>query len=298
MLLTVKELAGSRNFTTQATGATMSVEVVVFPTSPGGGLPTELEVYRAAYAFAPLTYLGMGKLEVDGTPQGGGVWLASVKYARPEGQQNSAPAVGSPPPPPAPADTDPLIDVSVDIVGVPTHITRSLKTISKTGLDGAAAPNFRRGINVTPEGVQGLDIDTGAMDFTVTRIFPEGVTLQYMRQVRDLFDGVNNAAWWNFPAGEVRFRGAAFSPHKSGEGAAGAVGVFKFSTLKNKVDIVVVGAADAVATGITVPAKKGWEYLWVNYTESIDAGRKVESALAAYVEQIYPEVAFVGLGIG
>jgi len=46
--------------------------------------------------------------------------------------------------------------------------------------------------------------------------------------------------------------------------------------------------------------KKGWEYLWVRYTDDEDAAAKtlVKRPIAAYVEQVYPYGDFSGLGIG
>ncbi len=59
-------------------------------------------------------------------------------------------------------------------------------------------------------------------------------------------------------------------------------------------------AADiAICDGLTVPAKGGWEYVWVAYEEINDgANKKVTVPLAAYVEQLVNPAAFGLIGIG
>lgn len=49
----------------------------------------------------------------------------------------------------------------------------------------------------------------------------------------------------------------------------------------------VTGLAVGDITGI---AKKGWEYLWVRYSDSEDAVAKalVKKPVAVYIEQVYP----------
>ena len=45
--------------------------------------------------------------------------------------------------------------------------------------------------------------------------------------------------------------------------------------------------------------KKGWEYLWVRYEDAEDAAANalVKKPTAAYVEKVYEEGDFAGLGI-
>jgi len=64
-------------------------------------------------------------------------------------------------------------------------------------------------------------------------------------------------------------------------------------------------AASPNRTGITVGSiggisKKGWEYLWVRYADVEDTGSNtlVKRPVAAYVEKVYEEGNFAGLGIG
>jgi hypothetical protein len=77
------------------------------------------------------------------------------------------------------------------------------------------------------------------------------------------------------------------------------------STASDFVDITYRFAASPNRTGITVGeitgiAKKGWEYLWVRYTDTEDATAKaiVKKPVGVNVKRIQKEGGFVGLGIG
>lgn len=47
-------------------------------------------------------------------------------------------------------------------------------------------------------------------------------------------------------------------------------------------------------------SKKGWEYMWLRYHDVKDDTAKmlIKHPCAAYVERVYDEVDFAGLGIG
>ena len=49
-----------------------------------------------------------------------------------------------------------------------------------------------------------------------------------------------------------------------------------------------------------MPQKKGWQYLWVRHEDTEDAAAKriVKRPVAAYVEKLYEDGDFAGLGIG
>jgi len=52
--------------------------------------------------------------------------------------------------------------------------------------------------------------------------------------------------------------------------------------------------------GITVSSKKGWEYMWVRYADAEDAAANaiVKKPVAVYLEKVYEDGGFAGLGIG
>jgi len=66
---------------------------------------------------------------------------------------------------------------------------------------------------------------------------------------------------------------------------------FKFAYQKNRTSI-------SICDGLIVPAKKGWEYLWVSYKNVEDANKLTQQPDSAYVEQIYHEGNYADIGIG
>jgi len=99
---------------------------------------------------------------------------------------------------------------------------------------------------------------------------------------------VNNAPFKGCAAGECLFLGASGSKRGDGDWEIG----FKFAASPNKTNLTV--------GDITVPAKKGWEYLWVRYEDKEDANAKilVKRPLSAHVEKVYHDGDLSQLGIG
>ena len=67
---------------------------------------------------------------------------------------------------------------------------------------------------------------------------------------------------------------------------------FKFAASPNVSSLSIGG-------GITVSAKKGWEYLWVRFADAEDtsANALVKRPIAAYVERVYESADFTLLGL-
>jgi len=68
--------------------------------------------------------------------------------------------------------------------------------------------------------------------------------------------------------------------------------LFRFAASENRSGLTVgdIGGID----------KKGWEYMWVRYADAEDAAAKaiVKKPVAVYIEKVYEEGDFAGLGIG
>ena len=99
---------------------------------------------------------------------------------------------------------------------------------------------------------------------------------------------VNSGSFKGLAAGECLFLGASGSMRAGGDWEI----TFKFAGSPNRTNIRV--------GDITVPSKKGWEYLWVKYSEQEDTAAKaiVQRPVAAYVEKVYDDGDFGALGIG
>jgi len=114
------------------------------------------------------------------------------------------------------------------------------------------------------------------------------VTPQYRGLLFSLTGRTNNTSFKGCAAGECLFLGASGSKRGDGDWEI----AFKFAASPNKNQFTV--------GGITIPAKKGWEYLWFRYEDTVDANAKrlVKRPLSAHVEKVYEEGNMAGLGIG
>lgn len=236
----------------------------------------------ALLANVPSTYNGQprkdGEVTVEAefvdTVNDQGIWRGEVPYG--------------------PAETENEVPLnqwsfSFSTTGGTQHITQALATVSSYAPSGQTAPNFHGAIGVTSNGVEGVDIGAPVMNFTGRCYVAENaMNGDYIVGLYRLSKKTNDATWTaqidgvgvQFAAGEVLFEGAT-SISKRDDGIWEVVG--EFSASPNK-----TGLSVGSITGI---AKKGWEYLWVYYSEQEDtsAHRIVKVPIAAYVERVYEE---------
>lgn len=204
---------------------------------------------------------------------GGAYWTASVQYG-----------IG-------------VVPWSFSTTGQTTHVTQSLSTVASYGV---APPDFSGGIGYDKQSgqFQGVDITTPQFQWSETYTFSTTdaisigtlpkLTWDYAMDLYALTGSVNTQTFRNCAAGEVKFEGATGGQQKN----------------DNEADVTFSFTASPNAT-FTIPgitgtiAKKGWEYLWVLYSEDVDSasGSMIKKPIAAYVEQVYPNKDFSGLGI-
>lgn len=191
----------------------------------------------------------------------------------------------------APATQDPVENESrytFETGGGTQHITQSLQTIASYALPAETAPDFSGAIGVGRDSIEGVDIIKPDFSFSETHWKSDAfVTDAYKQTLFDLTGRVNGDTFKGFEAGEVLFLGASGSR----TGADLWELTFNFRASKNETALTI--------GGITIAAKKGWEYLWFRYREKEDAAAKmiVREPLAAYVEQVYEEGNFASIGI-
>ena len=138
---------------------------------------------------------------------------------------------------------------------------------------------------------EGVDITVPVFQFSETHYFTnDQVTPSYKGTLFTLTGKVNSGAFKGFQAGEVLFLGAS--------------GARRGTDPDDDWEITFRFAASPNASGISVGdisgiSKKGWEYLWVRYADQEDTGSHaiVKRPVAAYVERVYDEGSFAGLGI-
>ncbi|QNN25143.1 hypothetical protein HED60_23640 [Planctomycetales bacterium ZRK34] len=204
------------------------------------------------------------------------IWTGTAQYAPRQYEQ-----------PPETGDSS----FSFDTGGGTQHITQSLGTVGSYAASGTA-PNFRGAIGVTHDNVEGVDITIPVYNFSETHYLPASqVTNTYKGTLFALTGKVNSGAFRGLAAGECLFLGASGSRRGTDEEDDWEI-TFRFAGSPNRTGISV-----GPITGI---AKKGWEYLWVRYADVEDTASNtlVKQPVAAYVEKVYEEASFAGLGIG
>ena len=206
-------------------------------------------------------------------------WLGTVEYV-PIGKLDQQKD------PPATNDST----FSFDTGGGTQHITQSLSNVGRYGQSGDTAPDFKGAINVTHDSVEGCDIIVPVYNWSETHYKPDSqITLAYRGTLFGLTGKTNNAAFKGFAAGECLFLGASGSKRGESDWEIS----FRFASSPNRTNITDIPT-------ITVASKKGWEYLWIRYHDVLDTTAKmlVKRPCAAYVEKVYEEGSFSGLGIG
>jgi hypothetical protein len=173
--------------------------------------------------------------------------------------------------------------------------TTTEKRYPESGED--AAPDQEGAIGVDGDSVQGVDIVIPALQWTENYDVPaQYVTNDWVKTVSALTGTTNNAAFRSFAAGEVLFLGASGSQDWDAEKGDSPWSLsFKFVASPN-------------ADGTTLPRltigdiedieKKGHEYLWVRYEDSVSDNSLLKVPKYVYVNQVYPSANFAALGIG
>lgn len=274
MPVTIDEHTESRSFATGRTAFQERFYTV-------RGTSDEIEVYTQLASFSPaavdvdgnpLNYLP--RSSIAASPLHEDHWQGRVFYGV-DGPLSSEPSY------------------TFDTSGGSQRIFFSRETISKTPAPGETAPENYGLIGVTENGVEGTDIIVPSAVFTEThRKANADVTNAYKGTLIKMTGKVNNAIFRGFDAGELLFLGA----YGSRRGIIGDWEItFRWAASENQTNI-------GIGTGplITVPAKKGWEYLWVRFRDEVDGASStlVKKPVAAYVERVYQLGDYSALLIG
>lgn len=257
-------------------------------------------VYEYVFLNTDLYLDGFTRREIICKPIGGGVWEVEVPYGTGEfpngtgggasggGGGGPGAAPGREVPPPAGGDAPLEGSFQFSIQAPRLRITQSLQTISSTPLAPFAAKDYKGAIAPDKDGrVQGAEVPPQARS-SFTRTVPGlVVTMNFYRTLVSLAGRTNAAKWYEFEARELLYQGCDGS-YKQGEGW----------TLTHKFDVEPNAVNITITAGLVVPAKKGFEYLWVDYHETTSGGLVVTTPRAAYVEKVFEDADFTLLGIG
>jgi len=154
------------------------------------------------------------------------------------------------------------------------------------------APSMNNAIGVDGSSVNGVDIVAPALTWTETYDVPhQYVTANYIKSIAALTGTVNNGAFRTFAAGEVLFMGCSGSQEWDDQRGNGPWTLsYKFVASPN--------VTEQTIGDITGIEKKGHEYLWVRYEDAVSTNELVKKPKYVYVNKVYRDGNFSGLGIG
>lgn len=298
MAVVVKEDAKSRSFVTTADGTVFTTRWVII------GSENELEI-NAALLDLPTFADGLIRTSVGpAEPQGGGLWFASVVYGNGRGTANNEvpageiPEDGVPPSGGIGPDGNMPGSISFSTTGGTSHITQSLDTVARiksTALGGGVAPDCRNAIGLKRDGVEGCDVITAKMEFRWQQKRRK-VTFADMRTLMRITAKTNTAAWKSFLPGELLYLGAEGSPAERGSFMVTHAFAFNENLAAGSPDLVISKINGVV--DIQLPAKRGWDYVWCAYKDTLTGNEIYPLPIAAYVERVYREANFADLGLG
>lgn len=245
------------------------------------GAADEAEVSATALASIPVSYNGIPRASVTMSERvNATTWKVVARYERQEAGGSGG------------GDTATLENTFAFDTGGGTQNVKQGWNLATQYSETENHP-VESAINFDGESVNGVDITIPQYQWSETFWFsPDLVTETYKQTLAYLTGKVNIASFRGYAAGEVLFLGASGTR----QGNSYWQITFKFAMQPNQTSISIGGGDIVVAT------KKGWQYLWVRYEDGI-AGTGVNKALFkkarfAYVEDVYMQTTFDGIGIG
>ena len=188
---------------------------------------------------------------------------------------------------------------SFDTTGGTQHITQAESEIGYPSGFGGANYQFKA-IGVDANGVNGVDIVSPQLQWQEQYDVPNAyVTNEYIKVLASVTGTTNSGSFRGFAAGEVLFVGCSGSQEWDDQKGRGPWSLsYRFVASPN------AGAGQtipALSVGdITGIEKRGHEYLWVRYEESVSGSSSalLKKPKAVYVNKVYRESSFSQLGIG
>jgi hypothetical protein len=183
----------------------------------------------------------------------------------------------------------------------------SKETIATFGVEGATAPDFKGGINVTKTGVEGADVVVPTFKFSIDRALANSEFNGDRIRTWFLYTGSVNDRQWvvnyrgvnlTFEEREVLFMGARGSQ----KGTEKATVNFSFEAIPNATNLSVGnGTIGTLVAGgeYRIPGKKGHDLLWVSFEQKDDADTHttIQIPISAHIERLYDAKNFANLGL-
>lgn len=244
------------------------------------GSGTEADARTQLLTDAP-TVVGTKVLQVSDTSVeevAPGVFIGVAAYADPQWS-------GS-------AKEPDTFEISFEVAGTVQRITQSRATVASYTRSGSFQRSFGGAIGVRSDGeVEGCDVLVPTTGYTVNYSFPSDQFTDgtYIRKIITAVGSVNSDTFQGLAAGEGLL--TRVSGRRRADGGWDVA--FTFAVSLNETGLTI-----GEITGI---AKKGWEYLWVYYSEDVRTAGGVNYTtklpVHAYVEQVYRASAYADLGL-
>jgi len=186
---------------------------------------------------------------------------------------------------------------SFDTTGGTQHITQACSVGFGSTLDfekryPSTALNMSGAIGVDSNGVNGVDIVVPQLQWQETYDVPSAyISGTYIRGLASVTGTTNASNFRGFLAGEVLFLGCTGSQEWDDQKGLGPWSLsYRFVASKN-----VTGQTIGSISGIE---KRGHEYLWVRYEDTVSGSSLLKQPKAVYVSKVYKDSEFSLLGIG
>lgn len=244
------------------------------------GTSSTISATAALKSEAPTTFAGLTRKIVKVEPQyvninddDNSIWRGTVTYGK--ATTLTLPSTGDE-------------KLEFDFGGGTKRVTQAISQTTYDSSGADATDRYKGAIGVTPDGVEGIDIDYTTGAFAITKIIPkDDVDATFTTNVLNTVNTVNNATFRGGDAGSVRLTKATASEYDDANYS------FRFAFLFNK------NETNLVVGDITVASKGGHEALWVQYEETEDTTKNmtVRTPQTASVAKVYPDGDFSVLGI-
>jgi hypothetical protein len=158
-------------------------------------------------------------------------------------------------------------------------------------------PDYGTQIGVTDDGVEGVDVEVGAVEITISKKMQRAmISPAYYKLLMDFTSdsAVNHEdfvlLWlgqsFDFPKGSLRFRSASMKSNTQEELSLDLY--MAYSRPITDADAFTVGVSPNIIA-------EGWDYVWTKYRKEVANGRTTTTPVGVVVQQIYPYRDFNGL---
>lgn len=287
----------------------------------------DIDVDIRSPAYAPAKYQGLHKLDYSPAPEGAGVYSVDVEYGLPDAdnpplgetpladQERPEPQPpfdgqgddGNPPDndsgPSQTSDDSTFVgpEMSIEISRGTVKVLQSKETREGYGINGAlmstgGVPDYQRAINVTAEGVEGVEIGgsfPGKVLFTYNARY-RFITWKYLDILTELCLSTNTGTYFGREEESVLYIGSTGN-HDGSESPWKFAHTFAIG--KHESNIAITGDVATPATSLIVATKKAFDYLWCSYTKVPGDNKLLTVPDAAYVERMFDKRNLKPIGI-